>query len=82
MNRAQPFRIGMRNQFRSACPLAYRPWPSPQGRTRAPYRAAVRLTVGARFWSGPPNQASRLCRLVRRLLRFHESEPLLNVPDN
>ena len=49
---------------------------------RAAHRVAARLRPGMRFWSRPPNPARRLCALVRRILKFHQSEPMLSATDN
>jgi len=49
----------------------------PRRACRPVFRAAVGLKPGLRFWSRPPNPARQLCRLVGAILKFHQSEPLL-----
>ncbi len=41
-------------------------------------RCAARLRPGLGYWGPRPNPAQLLFFLVRRILKFHESEPLLN----
>jgi hypothetical protein len=58
---------------------------SPLGRARRPahrlrHRPVARLRPGMRYWSRPPNPARLLSFLVRRIIKFHESEPLLAGP--
>lgn len=58
---------GTRNAFYS--PLR------PACRVRS--RPSVRLRPGMRYWSHPRSPARAICFLVRRILKFHDSEPLL-----
>jgi hypothetical protein len=44
---------------------------------RSRCHAGVRLQHGMRYWDRRPNPAHLLIFLVRRILKFHESEPLL-----
>ncbi len=71
----------MRSQLR----MAYRPVYHAKTRLRPSVRATTRLGArlrpGPRFWRRPPSPARVLCTLVRRILKFHESEPLLSRND-
>ena len=71
----------MRNQLKVAYRTAYRPRLGQRRIARAAHRVAARLRPGTRFWCRPPNPARLLCTLVRRILKFHDSEPMLSVTD-
>ncbi len=82
MQPAQPSRIGMRNQLHRAYRPLYRAKAIPLRRARVPYRAAARLGPGTSFWLRPPNHARLACTLVRRILKFHKSDPFLKAIQN
>ncbi len=67
----------MRDRLRAAC----RPLSRAQTRSRrsphAAHHAGARLRPGTRFWSRSPNHARVARILVRRILKFHQSDPLL-----
>ncbi len=65
--------------MRKPCRSTHRPRYRPAHRlsARTPVHPAARLRPDMRFWWRPPNPARLLCFLVRRILKFHESEPLL-----
>lgn len=80
MKPARPSRIGMHNQFTRAYQPAGRTHASARKHARIAFRVAARSLPGTPFWSPPPNQARLACALVRRILKFHKSESLLNHP--
>lgn len=69
----------MRNHFHTACRPACRGKTAKRRFVRPAHRVAARRPPAMRFWSRPPNPARLLCTLVRRILKFHESEPLLKI---
>ncbi len=68
----------MRKKFHLVYRPAYLAWARNRPSARAPLHVAARLRPGMRFWSRPPNPTRLLCALVRRILKFHESEPFLS----
>jgi hypothetical protein len=44
------------------------------------YRPAERFAGGTQFWDRPHNPARLLTFLVRRIISFHDSDPLLAQP--
>jgi hypothetical protein len=71
-------RTGMRNQLYSAYRPGYRVPARQRLGARMPHRVAARLRPGMRFWSRPPDTARLLFTLLGRILKFHESEPMLS----
>ena len=70
----------MRNHFRLSVTHAHTS-PARQRLDRNGYRVYVRAAYRRRttvFWSKPPSPARLLCALVRRIIKFHDSQPLLN----
>jgi len=67
----------VRNAFRPAHRAAYRARAGLRPCARVPHRVAARLRPGMRYWSRPPNQVQPLCAMVKQILKFHESQPLL-----
>ena len=78
---AKPSRTGMRSQLRIAYRPVYRAKTRQHWSARATNRLVARLRPGPRFWRRPPSPARLLCTLVRRILKFHETEPLLSGND-
>ena len=72
----------MRNKLHTARRQACRGNARRRRFARPAHRPAVRLRPAMRFWARPPNPARLLCTLVRRILKFHESEPLLSLTDD
>jgi hypothetical protein len=68
------------NRYRPAYRPAYRARAGYRPCARMRHRAAARLRPGMRYWCRPPNHARNLCSLVKAILKFHESEPLLHSP--
>ena len=69
----------MRNPFRSAHRPRYRAKASQHRNAHTAHRLVARLRPDMLFWWRPPNPARLLCTLVRRILKFHETEPLFEV---
>jgi hypothetical protein len=67
----------MRNPFRGAHRPRYRA--SQHWNARTALHPVARLWPDMLFWWRPPNPARLLCVLVRRILKFHESEPLFEA---
>jgi hypothetical protein len=68
----------MRDKLRSTYHPVYYLGARRRPSARAMHNVVTRLRPGMRFWARPPNPARRLCALVRRILKFHESEPMLS----
>jgi hypothetical protein len=68
----------MRNKLHTAYRPAYHARTLQRRSARATQHVVARLRPGMRFWSRPPNPARLLCTLVRQVLKFHESEPMLS----
>ena len=81
MKPAKPYRTGMRNQFSRAYRPVYRAKAGQRPSARVSHRVAARFRPGTRFWCRPPNSARLVCTLVRQILKFHDTEPLLSVTD-
>jgi hypothetical protein len=77
MKPARLSRTGMRNGSRTAYRTACRPGAGHRRSARPMHRVAARLRPGMHFWCRPPNPARLVCTLVRRLLKFHERDPML-----
>jgi hypothetical protein len=45
--------------------------------SRSRFRRGAQLRPGMRYWNRRPNPAHLLIALVRQILKFHETEPLL-----
>ena len=69
MTPVKPFKNGKRNPFR--------PTHRPASRVRR--RFSARLRPNMAYWDRRPRPIQRLIFFVRQILKFHESEPLLNT---
>ena len=75
MESVMPMTIQLHSQLRVNGRSAWRRIHRPASRSRR--RSGAQLQPGMRYWDRRPNPAHLLIFLVRRILKFHETQPLL-----
>jgi len=68
----------MRNHMRPAYRRVCRAKAKRMWAQRPFLRLAAALPCRPLFWAPPPNPARQLAALVRAIIKFHQSEPLLS----